>query len=57
MLSRFGRGDWPYYLRAAQCLGADGALRKPFSAEELLAIVDSEMASRSGPRAPMAAME
>lgn len=57
MLSRFGRGDWPYYLRAAQCLGADSALKKPFTSHELLTAVDNELTGRSSARSPLAAME
>ena len=46
LLSRYGHPGWPYYLRAAQCMGANSALRKPFSPEELLAAIASEMKRR-----------
>jgi len=46
ILSRLGRPDWPYYLRAARCLGADSAISKPFTPAELLAAIDNEMAPR-----------
>ena len=57
ILSRLGRSDWPYYLRAAKCLGADSAISKPFTPAELLAAIDQGMAPRSDPEMrPRAAM-
>ena len=52
ILSRLGRPDWPYYLRAARCLGADCAIAKPFTPAELLAAIDHGMTPRPDSRGP-----
>jgi len=52
--SQCGGPEGPYYLHAAQCMGANQALRKPFTAEELLAAVDQWTTRQDIPPAPVA---